>query len=78
MQTKIRNPRLYDVYQAGLLFYRLLENGEWPFGDVIEYCTGDGTIRPMANHEADRGVKDARELIGSMLSLRRPRRGRIP
>lgn len=74
MHKEASNSRLYDVYQAGLLFYRLMENGEWAFGDVMEFCTGDGAIRAMVNHEGDRGVKEARDLIRDMVNLEPARR----
>lgn len=74
MQKEIGNPRLYDVYQAGLLFYRLLENGEWAFDNVMEYCTGDGIPRVMVKHEGERGIPETRSLVRRMLNVEPSRR----
>jgi serine/threonine protein kinase len=30
------NARLADIFQVGVLLYRLLENGEWPFRDTLD------------------------------------------
>lgn len=38
------NSRLSDVFQCGVLFYRLLENGNWPFESTFDYCTSSGEI----------------------------------
>jgi serine/threonine protein kinase len=36
------NPRLGDIFQAGVLLYRLLENGAWPFSSTLDYATAPG------------------------------------
>jgi serine/threonine protein kinase len=33
------NARLGDVFQAGVLLYRLLEDGPWPFSSTLDYAT---------------------------------------
>jgi serine/threonine protein kinase len=41
-----RNARLTDIYQAGVLFYRIMEGGEWPAESTYAVASG-GPIRPM-------------------------------
>jgi hypothetical protein len=36
------NARLGDVFQAGVLLYRLLEDGAWPFSSTLDYATNPG------------------------------------
>lgn len=38
------NYRLYDMFQAGVLFYWILEDGRWPFDSTLDYVTGDGRL----------------------------------
>lgn len=38
----IGNPRLADIFQSGVLLYRLLENGAWPFVSTLDYPTAPG------------------------------------
>jgi serine/threonine protein kinase len=64
------NYRLYDIYQVGLLFYRIIENGEWPFEDALDYCTGDGTAREILNHKSEKGNEKIVELILSTMAVR--------
>jgi serine/threonine protein kinase len=47
------NARLPDIFQAGVLLYRLLENGEWPFSDTLDYVTGGGHIRSFSATPTD-------------------------
>jgi serine/threonine protein kinase len=64
------NPRMSDIFQLGILCYRIVEDGEWPFADVQDYYTGDGTIRPMVKHCEQPAVHELRQLITNMLSLK--------
>ena len=42
-----RNLRLGDVFQAGVLLYRLVSGGHWPFESSLAYAVSEGqTIRP--------------------------------
>jgi len=46
------NPRLGDVFQSGVLLYRLLENGAWPFLSTLDYATTPGgTLREFSGPE---------------------------
>lgn len=63
------NPRRADVFQVGVLFYRILENGDFPFENPLEYYTGEGRLRPMSSHGEHPQVELVRALISEMLSL---------
>jgi len=63
------NYRLYDIYQLGLLLYRIVENGEWPFDDAYDYVTG-GPVRIIINHKNERGFEEIKNLIFAMLSCK--------
>jgi serine/threonine protein kinase len=46
------NSRLGDVFQAGVLLYRLLENGAWPFSSSLEYATAPAhDVRPFVSSQ---------------------------
>jgi serine/threonine protein kinase len=64
------NPRLSDIFQTGVLLYRLLENGEWPFENTFEYATSGAGIRPFLTTDADRETRILREAAVRMLDLR--------
>jgi len=67
---KVNNLRLYDIYQTGLLFFRICENGSWPFDDPLEYCTGDGRLpRQPLDECSSAGARELSSLIGNMLSV---------
>jgi serine/threonine protein kinase len=63
------NYRLYDIYQLGVLLYRIVENGEWPFSDALDYATG-GSARNISNHKDERGFKEINSLVLDMLSIK--------
>jgi len=67
--SKVKNLRLYDIYQTGLLFYRICENGSWPFDDPLEFCTGDGILKTQIPQSKELGAKELNLLIKSMLSI---------
>jgi serine/threonine protein kinase len=64
------DPRRSDVFQLGILLYRVVEDGIWPFENTMDYFTGGGHFREMTNHSDDLGVGCVRELIVRMLSIR--------
>ena len=41
------NPRLSDIFQMGVLLYRFLERGAWPFSDTFDYATAPDGLRPF-------------------------------
>jgi protein kinase-like protein len=46
------NPRLGDVFQVGVLLYRLLENGAWPFSSTLDFATAPtGAFRDFIGPE---------------------------
>ncbi len=61
------NPRLGDIFQSGVLLYRILENGEWPFTDTVDYVTSSGAVRPFAPESRDIEVLGARKLVLQMM-----------
>lgn len=66
----ITNPRLSDIFQSGLLLYRIVENGKWPFDDTFEYATKGGILRPFSEQAKDRETEVLRKAAVSMLALR--------
>lgn len=69
------SPRLADVYQMGVLFYRIIEAGMWPFDDPLEFATGGGYPRPMTAIRAEGTDIALGRLIADMLAVdprRRP------
>jgi serine/threonine protein kinase len=76
LQTgRCENARLADIFQAGVLLYRLLENGDWPFSDTLDYVTGGGHIRSFSEASADSETKRIRTLALQMMHVvpsRRP------
>jgi len=66
------NYRLYDVFQAGVLFYWILEDGRWPFKSPYEYVTGDGILE--FQDDLDPRCKGLKALIKSMLAIESSRR----
>jgi serine/threonine protein kinase len=63
------NPRLSDIFQTGLLLYRILENGSWPFDDTFEYVTSGGVLRPFSEPAKDQETEILRTTAVRMLDL---------
>lgn len=63
------NPRLSDIFQTGLLLYRLLENGSWPFDDTFQYVTSGGVLRPFSEPATDQETETLRTTAVHMLDL---------
>lgn len=64
--------RLYDIFQAGVLFYWILEDGRWPFPSTFDYITGEGLLDFQAI--ADSRYEPLQRLITSMLAIDSRRR----
>ena len=63
------NARLGDVFQAGVLLYRLLESGAWPFTSTLEYATHpSGSFRDFSGIE-DPETPGLRRLARKMTAL---------
>jgi serine/threonine protein kinase len=63
------NPRLGDMFQAGVLLYRLLENGAWPFASTLDYATGpDGALREFSGPEEPETMR-LRRLARRLLAI---------
>lgn len=63
------NARLGDMFQAGVLLYRLLENGNWPFSDTLDYVTGGAQIRSFTEHSSDPSMGKIRNLAVRMMNV---------
>lgn len=63
------NPRLADIFQAGVLLYRLLENGKWPFTDTMDYVTGGAHLRPFSDLSCDDETTQLRDLAVRMIDV---------
>jgi serine/threonine protein kinase len=68
------NGRLSDVFQAGVLLYRILEDGAWPFETTLEYVKSGGVIRPFAAPCDDRETQSVRNLCSVMMQIEPARR----
>jgi serine/threonine protein kinase len=68
------NPRLSDIFQAGVLLYRLLENGNWPFTDTLEYVTSGASWRPFSEPSRDSETEHLRSLAVRMMNVDPTRR----
>lgn len=68
------NPRTGDAYQLGLLFYRIMEGGAWPFEDPVLYASGDCPLRPFHLVPDADGGSELRTLLQEMLSPRAEKR----
>jgi serine/threonine protein kinase len=69
------NARLADIFQAGILLYRLLENGQWPFADTLDFVTGGGHVREFSESSRDPDIAKIRDLALRMMNVvpnRRP------
>lgn len=67
------NPRLSDVFQAGVLFFRILEDGAFPFENSFDYCIGE-SLAPMTCHGNERGISECRSIVRGMLQVAAERR----
>lgn len=65
--TRNINFRLSDIYQVGILFYRIFENGIWPFEDPLDYCTSEIRMNAYHSHESEDGFEEVVKLISSMM-----------
>jgi serine/threonine protein kinase len=63
------NARLGDIFQAGVLLYRLLENGAWPFTSTFEFATSADGIRAYSGAANDRETETLRTVAVRMLDL---------
>jgi serine/threonine protein kinase len=63
------NPRLNDIFLAGMLFYRLLENGEWPYENILSFCESNGKMRRMCLSHDEPGMDLIQKLVMDMLSI---------
>jgi serine/threonine protein kinase len=68
------NARLGDVFQLGVLFYRIMENGLWPYDDPLAYATDACGVRPMTWWLSQEGDRNAPDLVAQMLSVDPTRR----
>jgi len=66
------NYRLYDIFQAGVLFYWILEDGRLPFDSTYDYVTGNGRLE-FSDH-ADPRCDRLKGLISAMLAIESDRR----
>ena len=66
------NYRLYDIFQAGVLFYWILEDGRWPFDSTYDYVTGNGQLEFA--RQLDPRFDRLTGLISSMLAIQSDRR----
>ena len=66
------NYRLYDVFQAGVLFFWILEDGRWPFESTHDYVTGSGRLD--FQKRSDPRCDQLQPLIASMLEIQSDRR----
>ena len=63
------NGRLSDVFQTGIVLYRLLENGAWPFENSLDFAKTGGTIREFAQCSDEIGIQHLRTLCRQMMSV---------
>lgn len=63
------NARLGDVFQLGVLFYRIMENGAWPFEDPVAFTSSAEPMRPMSSWSSQGGDPRAHTLVSQMLAL---------
>ena len=63
------NARLPDIFQAGVMLYRLLENGEWPFTDTLDYVTGGGHVRNFSDAHPDAETARTQSLALQMMHI---------
>lgn len=68
------NLRLGDIFQTGVLLYRLLENGKWPFSDTFEYITSSGQLQPFSEQQNGSEVAFLRRMASEMMAVDPARR----
>ena len=68
------NARLADIFQGGVLLYRLLENGEWPYPDTLEYVTSGARFRPFSEALGGSETEPLRNLALRMMDVDPTRR----
>src|SRR5262249_15113280 len=61
--------RHYDISQAGLLFYRIIENGSWPYENGLDFYTGGGNIGKWEHTSDEPEIENTRCLIRQMLAI---------
>jgi serine/threonine protein kinase len=59
----VENYRTYDMYQLGVLFYRMLESGAWPREPGVGM-----PLREMTRHIGECGIEPVRSLVQAMLA----------
>ena len=65
----MESTRILRIFQVGVLLYRLLENGEWPFSDTLDYVTGGAHHRPFSDVSCDDETAQLRELTIRMMDV---------
>ena len=68
LEQNMVNPRLSDIFQTGVLFYRILENGKWPFESTMDYYTGNREINEWTTLYEETGESQIHSLIKEMLA----------
>ena len=63
------NYRLYDIFQAGVLFFRILENGRWPYESSLEFYTSGGRISGWRTQDDDLRIDQIRDVIYEMMKI---------
>jgi serine/threonine protein kinase len=61
--------RFDDIFQTGILFYRILENGDWPYKDGLDFYTGGGKIGKWEYSSDEPEIENTRRLIRQMLAI---------
>jgi serine/threonine protein kinase len=74
LQSGTKNPRLADVFQAGVLLYRILEAGQWPFEDTLDYVTSGARLRPFSQTCSEIETELLRGIAVKMLDVNPGRR----
>lgn len=68
------NARLSDIFQVGVLLYRILEDGAWPFENTLDYVTSGGSIRPFCKGSDEPETRLLRVLSLRMMDVHPERR----
>jgi hypothetical protein len=64
MARRVRHYGKHDVYQLGVLYYRMLEGGAWPWED----SSIKSMMRPMSLHQDEPGIVVIQNLIRELLA----------
>lgn len=67
---KVGNYRLSDIYQTGLLFFRIIENGKWPFETSYDYVVENASLKEMKNHRDESSIKAVKKLFYIMVDVK--------